>query len=137
MAEDQLRSGVKVVGLTVVGIVLMLIVLFNLGGHGSPDTTPAQTAPVAPKATYTATWMFTDVVNPASVNVTFLIQNTSTVAGKPSCTVNVSDASGAYSGFNQGDWAQMAAKGIIKAQLPVVVTHEGAVYVTDTKVTCK
>ncbi len=89
-------------------------------------------------ATFTGTVDSVKVVNPATVNVTFSITNTSKVAGKPNhCMINVSDTGGAYTGFDSPIYdTELAAGKTLTNSLNIVVTKQGAQYVTQGTVTC-
>jgi hypothetical protein len=74
------------------------------------------------------------VINPADLAVTVRVTNTGQQAGTPTCTVNASDPSGAYNGFDQE-----SLNGTIKAgqfSVYVTITHQGAQCVTQVSARC-
>jgi hypothetical protein len=90
-----------------------------------------------PKATYSAVVSTAIPVDPATLHVTVTVKNTSQVAGKPSCTVNVSSVNGTYHGFDIFDVTQTIAPGqeyTFTGNL--TITKEGANYVTAGHADC-
>lgn len=77
------------------------------------------------------------VVNPAAVDVTLKITNTSSSPATPTCTVDASDSSGAYSGVNEGSLSEPVQPGqTMTSVMEVTITHQGAQYVTSATVSC-
>jgi hypothetical protein len=79
----------------------------------------------------------TNVVNPATLAVTIQVTNTGSSAAAPDCTVDASDASGTYSGANEGTFSSAIAPGQTSTSvMEVTITGQGARYVTSATVTC-
>lgn len=126
MAKSIRPSIVLIGGATV--IALVLIALF----HGKMRTTATSSA------TYTAAISSTDVVNPATINVIVDVKNTGSSSGTPDCTVHLTEPGGAYTGFDIFTLRPLAAGESMSFNGNIVVTHEGASYVSayDSSVTC-
>ena len=74
------------------------------------------------------------VVNPA-LSVAFHITNTGSSAAIPTCTVDASDESGAYSGVNEGSLSDPVAAGATATtDMNVTVSNQGAQYITSVTV---
>jgi len=102
-------------------------------GKGSnPTRTPAATA------RYTASIDTVRVVNPASVEVSATVRNIGGSSGTPTCTVRASDTSGAYSGWGIFDFDRsISAGGQDGFRGTIIITNEGASFVTDTEIECE
>lgn len=86
---------------------------------------------------FTATASDIMVVNPAAVDVTLKITNTGSSAATPTCTVEASDSSGAYSGVNAGSLGSPVQPGqTVTSVMEVTITNQGAQYVTSATVSC-
>jgi hypothetical protein len=75
------------------------------------------------------------VINPATVSVDFDVSNMGSGSGEFTCTVNVSDPSGTYRGFdyftdNLGPGETQRFTG------ELTVTNEGAAYADSSSITC-
>jgi hypothetical protein len=94
--------------------------------------------PAAPKAEYAASVIQKQVVDPATVNVSFVVKNTSKLAGTPKCTVSVQNSSGVYKGANtfQGK-EELAAGASSTYTVQLVVNEQGAGFVTEGAVSCE
>ena len=89
------------------------------------------------RATFTAREDGITVVNPAAVDVTLKVTNTGTSPATPSCTVNASDSSGAYTGINEGTLSGPVQPGqTVTTVMEITITHQGAQYVTQATVSC-
>jgi hypothetical protein len=87
--------------------------------------------------TYKASVMGYNVLNPADLDVAVQVTNTGQSAGTPSCTIQASDPSGAYSGIDVAALQGTVAAGQTTHFTDnIVITHEGAQYVTDVTVKC-
>jgi hypothetical protein len=87
--------------------------------------------------TYKSSVMNYNVLNPADLTVAVQVTNTGHSAGTPSCTIEASDPSGAYTGFDIATIQGTVAAGEITHFADnIVITHQGAQYVTDVTVTC-
>jgi hypothetical protein len=77
------------------------------------------------------------VINPADLAVAVHVTNTGTTAATPTCTIEASDPSGAYTGFDEGTLTSPVQPGATTTYVDnVTVTHQGAQYVTQVSVTC-
>ena len=77
------------------------------------------------------------VINPADLAVTVHVTNTGSTAATPTCTVQASDPSGTYTGFDQGTLTSPVQAGQTTTYVDnVTITHEGAQYVTSVTVSC-
>jgi hypothetical protein len=129
-AAPKKATGNQVTGCGLI-IVLVIAGIIALVVHlGSKEK-------AASAAQYKASVAFTKVVNPADLAVYFTVKNTGGSAGSPQCTVNASDPSGAYTGFNSGTVASAIQPGATeKNMINVTITSQGAKYVTSVTVTC-
>lgn len=129
-AAPKKATGNQVTGCGLI-IVLVIAGIIALVVHlGAKDN--ARSA-----AQYKASVAFTKVVNPADLAVYFTVKNTGGSAGSPQCTVNASDPSGAYSGFDSGILASPVQPGQTeKNEMDVTITSQGAKYVTSVTVKC-
>lgn len=111
-----------------IGAILIVIAFFAFfATHGSKSSA----------ATFTGTVNSVKVINPATVNVVFSITNTSKVAGIPNCNINVSDSGGAYTGFDSPIYnTPLDAGKSLTNNINMVVTKQGAQYITTGTVTC-
>lgn len=77
------------------------------------------------------------VINPADLAVTVRVTNTGSSAETPTCTVDASDPSGAYSGIDQATLQGTVAPGATANYVDnVTITGQGAAYVTSVTVSC-
>lgn len=100
------------------------------------SSTTTTTAP-APAA-YDATVQDIVVVNPATVTVVATVTNTGGTAGTPKCFVQAQDPAGAYEGydsFNSKSPLDPGATNTLRGDL--VITNEGAAFVTEASITCE
>lgn len=77
------------------------------------------------------------VVNPATLSVAFHVKNVGNAPGSPTCTIDVSDPSGTYSGqdmLTNGPTIQPGKTSTSADQ--ITITKQGAQYVTTGKITC-
>lgn len=124
------KKKTPVVGcLILAGVVVAAVIVIAVvaaGGSGGSNS-----------ATYKAKVLNVRVVNPATVNVSVEVTQVGAGTGHPSCTINVSDPGGSYTGvdiFNapilrgDGDSAEFNGN--------VTVTNQGAKYVTKATVDC-
>lgn len=99
----------------------------------------AEKAANAPKevATFTASLGNKLVINPATLQFTATVNNTSNVASTFSCFVNVSDTSGTYKGYDIfGDDQFLAAHASRTFTGNLTITKEGAYWVTQGSISC-
>jgi hypothetical protein len=87
--------------------------------------------------TYRATAISRLAVNPATLAVTVRVTDTGKTAGTPSCTINAGDPSGAYSGDDIATLKKAIQPGqsVLFAD-DLVITHQGARYITQVSVNC-
>jgi len=74
--------------------------------------------------------------NPGSLAVRFQVYNDGTQAVGPECTISAQDDSGAYHGFNVFDMKSIPAGTTVNSVGDVVITSQGANYVTQVKISC-
>lgn len=75
--------------------------------------------------------------DPTSRRVTFTVTNTGKAAGSPACTVDVSNESGAYNGYEYITWDTPLEPGERKYfEGLIIITNEGAAYATHAEVSC-
>jgi len=139
------KSGGKV-GLLLLSFIGIFVVICLVAGNtsNSPAThsTGSHTAPVPPpppKPVAKFSWQSNLVgpVNPATEQVSVSTTNTSDVTGTPQCYIQVEDVSGVYhgSGFFT-DPNPLAPGQTWSFRGDVIVTNEGAAYVTKGGVSC-
>lgn len=120
-ASTGARAGCAVALLAVAGLIAWFLVSVYGGSSGS----------FSAKATDMT------VVNPATLAVTFKVTNTGSSAATPMCMVDVTDASGTYSGADEGSLSNPVQPGAtVTSVMQVTVTHQGAQYVTSATVSC-
>lgn len=106
---------------------ITIVIFIAMGGFKSSS----------PSTTFSGSVMKISVINPASVNVEFSISNTGSSAGTPNCTVSVQDPSNAYSGSDSPSVSSpIAVGGTLNGNMNLIVTGQGAQYVTGGTVTC-
>jgi hypothetical protein len=76
------------------------------------------------------------IINPASIDVYYNVTNTNGMTGIAECTIRVSDASGTYKGFDVVS-IPVIANELSKNVTTIIVTNEGATYITEGSVTCQ
>jgi hypothetical protein len=119
------RRTINRISLTVIAAcaVLIAVVLATSGG--------------GPAATYSARVQDQLVINPADLAVTIRVANTGQSAGTPTCTVQASDPSGAYTGTDVATLSSAIAAGKFAVYVDnVTITSQGARYVTQVTVFC-
>jgi len=112
----------------------------NTAHHANPvrkvTPAPARTRAERPAA-YKATVVSSLPVNPADLAVTVRVRNTGTESGTPECTINASDPSGTYHGFDIATFRGRLRGGQVAAYTDqVVITSQGSAYVTSVSVHC-
>ena len=135
-ASIQKRSKKFSIGcMGVVVIFIAIIVIAVIGGSHNSGSSNGGTS--ASSSNFTGTVGAINVINPASVNVQFSFTNNGTSAGIPNCTVKVQDPSNAYSGFDSPAITNPVAPGAtVSGNMNIIVTGQGASYVTQGDVTC-
>lgn len=105
--------------------VLAVIIAVATSGHGGSSSS------------WKATTGGTAVINPGDVAVTVHVTNTGKSAATPTCTVQVSDPAGSYTGIDQGTLSSPVQPGQTVTYVDnVSVSNNGAQYVTDATVSC-
>jgi hypothetical protein len=130
--QAKQRKIALIVVLVAVG--LFVVAIFSSGGDTTD--TESQSTPNA-NAVFSGKILSTRVINPATLQVKFEIENTGTDAGVPSCIVSVQDASRTYKGFDSPifDYS-IEPNSSISGAINLTVTKEGAYFVTQGDVTC-
>ena len=86
---------------------------------------------------FTAKVTGTTVINPATLAVTIQVTNTGTSAATPMCTVDATAPARAYTGVNAGSLSAPVQPGqTMTTVMDVVITGQGARYVTQATVSC-
>ena len=104
------------------------------------EPVPASSAPpatTAPTPSYSAFVVSYAPLNPATLQVLVIVTNTGLGGGAPSCFVQAEDASGTYKGY---DWFRLdpiAAGESHPFTAQLVITNEGAAWVTEASVRCE
>jgi hypothetical protein len=89
-----------------------------------------------PIASYSAELLNYEIINPASIDVYYNVTNTNGIEGIAECKINVSDSSGTYRGFDIVP-IPIVANGFKKSVTTIVVTNEGAAYISEGSVVCQ
>lgn len=77
------------------------------------------------------------VMSDTTVGVSFHVKNIGSKAGSPTCTVNVNDPSYKYTGFSEAQLKSDLQPGdTATSAIEITVTHQGAQYITQAKVSC-
>lgn len=76
-------------------------------------------------------------INPADLRVFVKVTNTGTESGRPSCTVDASDPSGAYHGVDVFDGTTQKPGQSVTYHGDLVITSEGADFVTKVTAKCE
>lgn len=80
----------------------------------------------------------TAVIDPADLAVTVHVTNTGSSAGTPQCTIDASDPAGSYHGVDVATLKDQVAAGATDTFVDnLIITNQGASYVTSVKVTCQ
>lgn len=91
----------------------------------------------APSAHYEAVVLEHSVVNPATLSVGVGVTDTGKGAGVPQCTIGAQDSSGTYKGFGSVTLKNKLEPGQDTTFTDdIVITHQGAQYVTEVTVSC-
>ena len=115
-------------------VLFFAVIIFLASGGNKSSTSPGITST---SMSFAGSVAGVTLVNPASVNVSFSIYNTGTSAGIPNCTVRVQDPSGAYSGFDSPVISTpIEIGGTLNGNMNIIVTGQGASYITEGKVEC-
>jgi hypothetical protein len=136
--SEFLRKQAKLrkIALVIVLVAFGLFVVAIIGSSGDSTTTDSQNTPSA-NAVFSGKILSTRVINPATLQVKFEIENSGTDAGVPNCIVRVEDASRTYKGFDSPifDYSVEPHSSITGA-INLTVTKEGAYFVTQGSVSC-
>jgi len=115
--------------LPIIGVLFLIIIVIAIAGasHGSGKS-----------AKYSATIDTNsfNVVNPATLAVTFHVTNNGTAAGEPQCTIDVNDANSTYTGADLVTLKSVAPGQTVTSVDNITVTKQGAQYVTAGKIDC-
>lgn len=131
------NGGNLVAALMILGLIVVLVGWCSSLPDDATDDPPAGDEPAESPSSFEGQIVDVQVVNPATVNVTATITNTGDTPGVPECTIEVSDASGTYDGWDiytarepvqPGTTDQMVAR--------LTVTNEGAAWVTESNIDC-
>lgn len=76
------------------------------------------------------------VVNPATLAVTFHVTNHGSKAGTPNCTINVGDVNDSYTGSDAFTMNSIKPGQTVTSVDNLTITHQGAQYVTQGTITC-
>lgn len=90
------------------------------------------------KPTYESYVNDTKVIDPATLSVSVAVQNNNNIEGKPNCFIEAQSQNGKYRGFDSFQMNDIIPanqkRGLVAN---VVITNEGAAFVTDIKADCK
>ncbi|GIH69410.1 hypothetical protein [Sphaerimonospora thailandensis] len=77
------------------------------------------------------------VVNPSDLRVTFTVTNTGSQTGTPTCTLNATDPSGHYSGWDSAALKKPLQPGKSRSgQIDLAIDSDGARHVTELTIDC-
>lgn len=133
--SPQLLDRLKLFGAAIAVVIGIMVVMMAMddGNTGDPNTTVPTTSPAIK-----AKLLEDKVINPGSIEVTFRVRNVTSTPVLGQCTVNAQDPSGAYSGWEQFSWSKEIPAGEwFVATGPVIITNDGAAYVTDIDIDCE
>jgi hypothetical protein len=126
--QSSRRPLLIVAAVVAVPVALLLIIGIGINAASGPAPAPAWRARVERTA----------VISPAGLAVTVKVTNTGHAAGTPQCTVQASDPSGAYSGFDTATLAKPVHPGVTVLYVDnIVITSQGAARVTKVTVSCQ
>jgi len=115
------------------GVFVALMVIGSVGGNDSGTSSSGKTTVKQFPATIEAI----NVINPATVNVTFNVKNDGNTDISPSCTINVKDASNTYHGYDIFVIKEPMSPGQQRNGVgPITVTKQGAAFVTESSISC-
>lgn len=120
------------------GLVLVVFIglLIWLGNWASSSDTPASTDNKG-KPSYEASITEHSAIDPATLRVSVKVKNTGKVSGTPTCTVNASNKSHTYKGFDTFSLdKELAPNEEWSFNGELVVTGQGAAYVTEGSASC-
>lgn len=134
---------IKAISLLGIAIVMFFILVSAPSDTASPTKTTATvqtkqtTAPPKKAPHYTAELMYSAQQDPATLVFTANIKNTGG-PGKPSCIVESYDSSQAYHGIDVfGDNETLGSNQTWLLNGSLVITSQGAQYITKTTIDCK
>ncbi len=120
--------------ITVIVAFVLVGILVGVDGERDDRSTSEPTAP----ARYASSIDAVLVLNPASVEVIATVRNIGGTSGRPDCTVRASDPSGVYRGFDMFTLRNsIPPRGQDVFRGTIVITNEGASYVTDAEIECE
>ncbi len=129
-AKDKKPMSAKDAFQGIAGIVVIVLILWGLyaiffGGSGK-------------KASYQGTVDTSsfNIVNPATLGVSFHVKNTGNAPGAPYCTLQVNDVNDTYSGTDAFTLKTIQPGQTVTSVDNVTITKQGAQYVTDGTITC-
>ena len=76
------------------------------------------------------------VIDPATIAVRFTVRNNGNTAVSPTCTISLQNAGGTYHGFEIFSMTSISAGTTRHATGKIVITSQGASYVTQSKISC-
>lgn len=119
---------------SILAILVVLVLLFAVCSYigSSLDDISDE----GPTSTFTAEVTNYRPANPASIQVFVITTNTGEETATPTCNVEASDPSGAYSGFDGFELDPIAPGAHQRWNGFVTIENEGAQFVTDVKVKC-
>ncbi len=93
-------------------------------------------APSGAKYTATLNTNSFNIVNPATLGVSFHVKNTGSKAGTPYCTINVSDVNDNYTGVDAFTLKTIQPGQTVTSVDNLTITKQGAQYVTTGTISC-
>lgn len=126
--KERNRKANKVL-LPIIGILFLIIIVIAVAGasHGSGKSA---------KFSGTIDTNSFNVVNPATLAVTFHVTNNGTAAATPTCMIDVNDDNYTYTGADQVTLKSVDPGQTVTSVDNLTITKQGAQYITQGKVTC-
>lgn len=116
---------------TLLGIIILGVIMVVIVANASKNS-------ANPQVQYESSIQGTNTIDPATLMVRVSVKNTSSVAGKPSCTVRADSTNHTYKGFDIFTYKEELKAGASTMLVgPLTITKEGAEYITGVTVDCK
>jgi len=134
---NNASRGVKITALVItalIGLVIIGLVASSAKNSVKTDSTQSE---AAKDTSYQAEVLGYNVVDPATLRVSVKVKNTGQSKGKPDCTINATNSTGVYKGFDVFGMDRAIEPGqedYFNGQL--TITKEGSVFVDKVTVSC-
>ena len=130
--------GIKITIVIITGVIGAVFVGLFMSASNSMKKSQSAKPTELKSTSYQAKVMSYDPIDPATLRVRVKVKNIGQSDGKPNCSVNASNPSGSYKGWDVFELDKPITPGsedYFNGQL--VITNEGAAFVDSVTVSCK